>query len=213
MARKLTDQARRVNEALSNCFSELAGPGGELRAAPRLTFPTISPLGDTEYSRLRSWLNKLAERKDALAYAALLQIWLNAHNIEWPQSVFAPGKDLTSGGRGSRGKGKLKDTGKSFELDHKKVLALKRSGKSYTEIAKELGIAQNRHKKTLRQAGDRIRKAMASTGYSVGSLDEEVVKQGLLMLDIHPPTQQELQELDDLMREIIGPEYDTAVDS
>jgi len=207
---KLTDQARRVSEALGRCFSKLARADGGSKKGRFLALSTIT---DEQYDRLYFWLNKLATEQEPLAYAAVLQIWLHAHRIKWPPNVFAPGKDLTSPGRGARGKGKVQRTGKVVKLDYKKIRDLQKSGKSNPEIAVALGIAENQTKQARRRAAERLRKALRGTSYSIGSLDEEMVERGRLMLGIPPPrepSEQELQELDDFVKSILGPEYNPA---
>ena len=200
----MTDQARRVSEALSKCFSDLATSDGALKTEGR-SFRTPG-VGEHEFKRLCSWLNRLAKANDAVSYAALLQIWLNSHGIGWPPSVFASGKDLTSGGRGSRGKSKI-HTGEPFKVDRKRVRDLQNRGMSWPEIAVDLGLAKNKHKKTVRQAGERLRKALRPHLYPVGSLDDDVVALGLVMLGIHTPTDDE--DYQDYVDRILGPDNDT----
>ncbi len=198
---RLTDQARRVSETLSRRFNELANsqalPNSDVasEAAPETlsSLDAVTGIDDEEYRRLRLWLNELASQNDPLAYAALLQIWLNVHNIEWPEKVFAPGKDLTSRGRGSRAK--------KEKIDYSRARRLKSEGKKWPEIARELRLA--RSDAGAKSAGDRLRKLLGR-GFLTESLDQDVIEHGLRMLGI--PTEQDHQ---DFMREIVGPAYDS----
>jgi DNA-binding CsgD family transcriptional regulator len=203
--KRISDQARRVSNSLSKAFQALAtseglpksAGTGEPKSDTLLSFDPVTGISDEEYRRLRLWLNELASEGDALAYAAVLQIWLNAHNIEWPKKVFAPGKDLTSRGRGSRLPGK--------SIDFSKAQRLRSQGKSLPQIARELGLAQNNTKAGRRKAADQLRKRL-SRGFLSEALDEEVIERGLRMLGITVP-----QDFHDFMRREVGPAYDDAV--
>jgi hypothetical protein len=184
----MTDQARRVYKALS-ARAKNAGRDGTLKSAPRYnpnpSVPTGQAITNREFHRLYHWLNELAIENDPLAYAALLQIWLNAHGIEWPAKVFASGSDLASRGRGRKWKNPP-STGK--------VEALRAKGMSWGQIAVELGIGAPRTNLARRLAGDRLRKMVSKRPSSVESLDEEVTELGLQMLGIMTP--QEYRDLE-----------------
>jgi hypothetical protein len=214
----LGDQARHVSTALKKCQKELAEPDGLPKSADRFdprppsSGPTFnasraSAVTSGEFHRLKSWLNELADKKEHLAYAALLQIWLDAHEIEWPAKVFAPGNDLASRGRGQPRKDvalKTKDGRPVPESDVKKLRA---RGVSLSDIGAELGFAKSQTPAARRRASDRLRKMLSRAAVSWSALDEVVTELGLKMLGMRTP-QEGREIMRDIIRKALGPDYD-----
>jgi hypothetical protein len=178
---KLTDQARRVDEAIERCFRELAGPDGLPKQIPetggfyKITFDQNPPL-DVDLHRLVSWLNVLAEKNEDLAYASLLQILLDLHGVRWPDGVFTKGHDLSSQGRGAPWKCLTVSEVKEIEK-------LQSEGKTWAAIAVHLGhVLEKAPLKERRRAGERLRKLPHEVDRPFDSLHPCVTDKGLQML-------------------------------
>ena len=75
------------------------------RVVPKPEKPTfLAPPSSkpAEFVRLKTWLNHMAENNppEPIAYSALLQVWLAASGIEWPEDVFT--RDYARKGSGQK---------------------------------------------------------------------------------------------------------------
>jgi hypothetical protein len=184
----MTDTARRVREALSKHLST-AGRNKLPKSVPDM-MANIPNLDEDRFYRLYHWLKEFTQKEDHLAYAALLQIWLNTCGLKWPKKVFAKGCDLESRGRGAP---RRKD---AFV---QKVMALRSAGRSDAWIAGQLAQEFDQEKpstKSRRTLADRLRK-VKNVPPSLGGLDEPVLALGLKMLGKLTP-----EEYDEFLREV-----------
>jgi hypothetical protein len=161
--RKLEEAEKRLQHYLDS-YSEVEGKPidhwligeewPEMESERNLRFPTVR---SDEFFRLKYWLLKFVNDNDVLAYSALLQVWLVAHEIPWPSGLFPNKLDFSLGGPGRP----RKNDGVAID-----ALGERAEGKRWKEVVgtsepTRLRYEANRHnlKKLEKRQADRVRKA------------------------------------------------------
>lgn len=178
--RKLDKKSKEAQKALEDCYRqhrsivETEFERNPIQDPNKLTFTPAGSSRPSEFFRLKTWLNHMAESDppEPVAYSALLQVWLAASGIEWPADVF--NKDYARAGSG-RPAGETHSIGRTIceQLDGRKP--------HWGELGQEYFKGTKNRKKAADKARLAVRTFIESTRFAQID-DREIAEAAYAML-------------------------------